>query len=625
MWADFRILVTLALVGVAMGDNDTSISHYNINYNRQDEVTAVSTSSYDYWWPYPPGGVAVTTTTTTNPTTSELFQATTILLTNNIIPTTSLFSGSSSEASVIYITALPASSSSSLPPPPPKLNTVPRNGFKSIYLAPAFALFGLLLGSACAWFCYGFFSARRRHGGRIRVSELEVGPKYIPAAGDEDFEKETKQFWDAYETRPLEEGSSPSKRSVHGSVYTNPSTKGSSWLSRALSTRSSEKPFSWPAPTPYGYEREEADPFLSVPTPSRGPSTRSSQTGRSLFPTSSPDPLALLDEEDAEDEVDMSIPYASLRHSSIRRGILERLKFGTVRRDAPAPDSKGASLRRGHARAQSDICIDAVRIPERSHSPQKAHGVVDVDETQWVPGSGFRIVEEKLDAMRCELEVQKTVGNIDAVSDRLPSRSSSSRSSSSKDRVSLWSSDDKFTALPARRSPSKARPTFSRTSSSEYSEPRHASRLPRVDSSVLPLSPPQITSPPLESQLCFTPGPRDGASIGTNNWDGLVCTSTPKAAPGRPGRKSRKLHAPSPPCMPLPSTSDSSPYRNRLVKEISRTGASASQSDTRVRKGTETRHGVQNGALRKVDEIVSRSWSERGMGGASSPTMFGAR
>jgi len=255
------------------------------------------------------------------------------------------------------------------------------------------------------------------------------------------------------------------------------------------------KAFSWPvpAPTPQGYEQED-DPFLAVP--SRVKST----TGKTLLSSncSSPDRLTLVD----LDENDEDVPFESLRHKSIRRGILERLKFGTFRRaepiassggesDSPSQGGRRLSWRRGHSRAESDLRVDEVKLPERTYSPRKERDVGGrKDETEWVAGSGFRIVEEDLEAIREQIR-----GGWGDEDDDLGRQIdfSSAPSSPAKEEFT-WDGlvDDKYTALPVRKSPSKKGELGGRG-------------LPRVDSTLLPVSPPQITSPPLESSLCFTP------------------------------------------------------------------------------------------------------------------------
>ncbi|KAL6298472.1 hypothetical protein BKA93DRAFT_835617 [Sparassis latifolia] len=84
---------------------------------------------------------------------------------------------------------------------------------------------------------------------------------------------------------------------------------------------------------------------------------------------------SMLSDDGAED----GVPYDTLRHKSIRRGILERLKFGTVRRPASqetvsSPTASTVQHRPGHRRADSDFNVDDVQTAVSSASANMYSG-----------------------------------------------------------------------------------------------------------------------------------------------------------------------------------------------------------------------------------------------------------
>ncbi|KAI5891461.1 uncharacterized protein SCHCODRAFT_02320448 [Schizophyllum commune H4-8] len=206
------------------GSSPTPVSRHNINYRQVDPLLggAQTTSTYDYWWPYPPGGVYATTTT---PPVAPLIPTTTNLLaapqTNIISDANSVFdltldgdstttsdsslsTSSPSDAttptsigpSVISLTALPPDTTTSAPnSSPKKLDRTPSTTVVK-YVVPACVVAGVILGSLFAWFVYGCLRARRMrlsggHGEKRRRprERLEAGTeyRYMPTEeGDEE-------------------------------------------------------------------------------------------------------------------------------------------------------------------------------------------------------------------------------------------------------------------------------------------------------------------------------------------------------------------------------------------------------------------------------------------------------
>ena len=521
--------------------------------------------------------------------------------------------------------------------------------------------------------------------------------------------------------------------SMHGAPHLHQHCRENNvWPPRAehISGKGSKK-FSWPSVSPARKPVEryecgedgEDNPFLVPPVPPKDGlvrttrTTRTARTARTTRTTramrttrtntdtsnkfstrslpispaysDSPDPLSLVDLGDNRDrdrdsrdaEEEEAVPYASLRHTSIRRAILERLKFGTLRRPETSEVSKveresrsgsksvrtgggGGSFRRmgyKHRRKESDLCVDDVRKPERSYEGGEAEkrgrereGAVSTagdgefglggDETVWVPGSGFRIVEERLEAIREQIRTGEWMDE-----DGGPVGVGGGTAQSSP---SVWSATpvigrggsggesggygDKYTPMPVRKSPSKTKsnaglPILRK----ESTDTIFWNGLSRVDSTVLPLSPPQILSPPLESRLMFTPmlppqsrsrsasvRGRGGRTQGQGQGIAMAGTrgSVPSASSDRTNRLIKtqtrgKVDGlpPTPPRrMNLPSAATSRARRNEGT------------GNGRGKHGTpKERYEARRGALTKVEEILAQSWSERDVR-VSSPTMFGA-
>lgn len=674
------LLAAIVLTGHVTAETDMTtmsilIPHWSVNYMaRQATPTLVPTSTTSFnWWPYPPGGVVTSTSTPSIPTNtqsgpSEISSASDIIMTGSLStislpnPNTAEHLSSSpvtSSLSIIHITALPPANTSS---PPGNLHKLkPPSSFHITYLVPLFAILGIILGSATAWFCYGFVTAGR--GPRERADSLEPGPPYVASPRDSRWEYDEKDG--RMETVPLtNDGGSPSKYTSHGSPYYRQSRNGSgSWIGRALSSRTNndDKSFAWPTPGPTpGLEAE--NPFLVVP--SRGLSTRTkASTGKSIS-IYSPNPLSLMDEGDDDyEDVDM-VPYESLRHKSVRRDLLERLKIGTIRRTVAPLNDKDVALERAesgmaqsnrsfrrprhHQRADSDFRVDEPSRPG-NHSSDSYRREEDSERptsngdevAEWVEGSGFRIVEEHLDKIRDQVRDGDWGNSMrrqqsPAAGPQTPTKNRSSPTVRSPD------GNDKYTALPVRKSPTKGR---SPHISTPASTPRRGG-ICRVDSSILPMSPPQITSPPLESTLFFQ-SPPNSAQTGARR---MILTTPKKAttttASARSIKMANTLHSPTPPRFPSPN--EGSPYRNRLVKTTtqkdlpltpprrSTPNSTPSSSEHRVLHATPTRRGTpaerfiaRHGALNKVDQIVSRSWSQRDLTEVEkevgSPNMFGAQ
>jgi hypothetical protein len=579
----------------------------------------------------------------------------------------------SSSSSLIYISALPPANSTAPVSVSHKLKH-PSGPLQATWLIPVLVVVGVVLGSLSAWFCYGYIVTRR--GPRPRASSLEPGPPYVPTYAQADTGY-------PFADRDMEkialhggEQGSPSKHSVHGTKYTRSRSHSSqNWLSRPGSSCSVEPTrlaggkfgtFAWPAVVsaspPKGYlEHQEDDPFLAQPI--HGPPTQFARgISRCSSRCSSPDPLSLLDLDERDDE-DL-VPYETLRHKSIRRGILERLKFGTLRLGdpgnlTPVQEDLGSVWKRNttstfrrarptHGRADSDLRVDDTKPLERLHlyadSPRKTIDEVKKadDETEWVAGSGFRIVEEHLEAIRQQIRDGDWKADI-AMAQKQPEKVSDSRRASPFKRPSLdapASQDDIYTHIPIRKSPSKASTVLVGRTSTLAEE----ADLSRVDSSVLPRSPPQIMSPPLESKLLFTPVLPQSGSLYAGVYKKGESLEGKSRSPNAPSKARRR----SSPTLPrLSNLKDVSRPPTRLTKPATRPKDAplpatpprraklssrrlSAQTSGKQRQGRATpaeRFAARQAALTQVEEIISQSWSERDLRGVEpvrSPTMFGA-
>ena len=160
---------------------------------------------------------------------------------------------------------------------------------------------------------------------------------------------------------------------------------------------------------------------------------------------------------------------------------------------------------------------------------------------------------------------------------------------------------------------------------------------------VLPQSPPQLMSPELARQMCFTPipsaGPEPTSTEPTSNVTSanLMSPRSPRAHGGPSTKKDRKRgdkdrdkvknkgKDKDVPPLPLPDA-----LRGRLRKKRStplagsaRVGGGGDADDGGVNSGS----GADAGAAQRVDDIMAAGWGARGLGQVGmrnlSPTGFG--
>ncbi|KIM87921.1 hypothetical protein PILCRDRAFT_3635 [Piloderma croceum F 1598] len=591
----------------------TSISHYNINYLPRQAAPLSTSSGTSALNP----GLSVTTSTTASGSGSPTGSVVAVTDTAAIPPPT--------YPTIIHISALPPSTSQ--PPFIPSkyrkcLNSnmhMPAILLSPYVIAPISAIFGLIQGISFAWCCIGRRKCSRRRNSRRRSQSLEPGPPYASTPVEDD--EQTHLVSRNLGAFNLHDGS-PSKYSVHGSKYI--SSQGSLWLEREISRRSQqagsnritdtsggtlEKAFLWPVDPSRNIKIEEEDPFL-VP-PSRTPTTRTAATTNMSFQSAEENPVTL----------------DSLGHKSIRQGILKRLKFGTFNRRPRSATSLDAghdevvnsekkmsintpsrvssitrtrsqsthySRRRDtrHKRSESDLHLDDVRRPERMYSPASTprkerslvRGVGEKDETEWVAGTGFRLVQEdailpltpsRMPVLGREDEVCVT-GEVRGQDSVFVSPRDSRSPSAIRESVSGWldgmisshsqlAEVDKYTAMPVHKTPTKKTdgPSPSRNSRSKRNSHRSTSKfLSQFDSSILPSCPLQVMPPPLESQVLscspFMP-PSVSVPLAPPMPATETCVST---------KQTTSVHLSTPLPLPFATSPETSPFRNLLSKDL---------------------------------------------------------
>ena len=631
---------------------------------RQNPVTSIPTTSstYDFWWPFPPANVPTPTPTTPPGTIAPILisiipDATSLSSnTSSVNPSPSGSSSSSSLSSSSSHSLSSASASSTA-------NAVTAVTFRLIDLVPAFAVVGVFVIGLALWFLYGCCTRKPRV--RADEDELLCGPRYVGIDG-------------TTSRRDVEE-QGPDDSMLYIPRYGR--GRGLSGQFRAFRWPSFSEPPAFNPSTgfhvPDEYKQDEDDPLTSValfapgfndgsgsgntpsrtgpPEPSRGTFSRQSSAAATS--------VALLDLYESDDEEaakrrEKETPWESLRHKSIKRNIIEQVKKENKWLDSirstfagpsrpSIPDSGGFSeiddevstvgsvpstpvgKRRGHVRADSDIFVDNVTLRDldttaplrvRNPSPRSAQ---QSQESADVPTSGVR----RNFAMLKDEDEEK---------DRytpLPGRLNESRS--------------KSRSRGRSRSRSQSASPIKQMSSLPVTQGGNPPELVPIRRDVLPQSPSQLMSPPLESQMCFTPIP-PFAAPGTVKTPRVVrprshsrtTASSPTKIPGP--SNGQKLRSYNPPL--LPDESVTSPFpehtRGRLMKKPN-SSATGSKTKARTRttrsrtpaadrstegreKGSATTDSDQ--AMRKVDQIMAAGWSTRDVRRAEmmSPNAFGS-
>ncbi|KAA1473227.1 hypothetical protein DENSPDRAFT_881882 [Dentipellis sp. KUC8613] len=522
------------------------------------------------WWPYPAWGQSATPTPTPTPAPTvparlpALTDGGSTLPTISPTPTTSSSSSPSpssptSSASLIQLTALPASSSNPTHPTHPTQH----RPFTLLYLTPLFALAGLALGALLGYLLFLLLRRRSRHRqGRGRKGKgkgpqhpsFQFGPPYmpmpVPAPGGEVGEAMQEVALHAHADGGADVGS-PSKYSRHGTPYLGAPAFALHPGGSGSGSGSVKDGLLAPPRVRRGRSRSHSRSSGLTNTNSNHKNKnekekeKETDARRALHMVASPDPPSVYSQTDDED-VDMALSacgspytyaYDARRQGSIRRGILARLQGAA--HSSPAPVSMGDGT------------------ASMSMSPGSGSG----------SACGFRIVQESPDpvpAFGDQASLHSALAREPRESWLAWTKAWSPASVSASPDVG---GADRYTAVPARR-----------LAQDKHSQGIGSPVRKSVDVDVLPASPRQVMSPPLASQLLFTPPP-----------------------PAFEG---------------VPRTARSDKHKRRASASAeSESGVSSIASP-----GRETARAA---ALDRVDAIVASSYSARDVR-PRSPTMFGA-
>lgn len=395
------IIVLLPLIRSARQDFTETSSHTpkqqnNLDYRQllipqsptetttkppQVPVQAPTTStSYNYWWPYPP--VGATPTTTTSPMSDTPAAATTTdsaSISQNMPPSTRMGSSAGSYPAHFFdftasdnqtmVTISASTSNTSSARTYPKVQVAKKNTV--MYLIPVFAILGLVFGGLVAWIGWGCLTRKPRlndgeRGGRLRrkprVSELEAGPKYSPCPDDDVFTSEKPPMYHRAEQSFI----------GHEEVTS---------LNRA------DDGFSWAAMDARPVEHDKRPVMPAQP---RG---RSTSRSRSIRPTCNPRPQDLARSSTGKTqytETSVSV-YSQGDHEGNEDDVFldDEYDIGTQgARCDPPQRSVGRRIvsrrRRAHLRANSDLRIDDMDMIRETSSKSTRTAITP----------GFKIVEE---------------------------------------------------------------------------------------------------------------------------------------------------------------------------------------------------------------------------------------
>jgi hypothetical protein len=519
----------------------------SVNTAGIDAPLPVPTTSSINWWPYPPWGQSALSTTLSEtagpsslPSLVAAVSAAPLITTTLSLVTTP--SPNSSAALSATITTLPPATSL---PSRPNVHATAHSNFNLLYLIPVFIVVGLLVGALSGLLGYRWYLRRHvRMGGSNHGSSkptLIPGPPYVPMSDT------SRSGGDTQEASPNAVGS-PSKYTRHGVLGVK-----TPWLTAA--TGASSRRSSARSTVPSSGENTVSAAASSHPSASP---TRARSRGSAI----SPDPFS--DEENS--------PHNSTSHASIRRNILNRLQRGHSRSMSRDQSRRTAQTYLSSGSAYSGTHSGDSRAP--SAVPSTTPPPRDTN-TEWVPGSGFRIVEETISS---------------------PSTAGNSSESGLPGRTSAWDDGEALRQAvdthPGERWLAWTRSWASSPPRPSDPEDRFTAAPPRrttqdkKDVDMLLKSPPQVTSSPLESTLTFSPKPDSTARPATNG-------SSKRGMQGMSWTRPQ--------------------------------GGTSSASSIALGDGHGTpavRYAARHTALSRVEEILANSYSSRDLA-PSSPNAFG--
>jgi hypothetical protein len=548
---------------------------------RIDAPLSVPTSTIN-WWPYPPWGQStvsltpsVTTTASISPSPVAVLSASppaSTSTTSSLEVTSSRSSSTAPSSTVISVTAIPPATSL---PSRPEVNATAHSSFNLLYLIPVFIAVGLLLGALFGLLGYRWYLRRLARkagaGGRSWKGSFISGPPYIPM-------RDLSHNTGGTEEPSSNLAGSPSKYTRHGARH---ATRA--WLSsvtgtgsRRASTRSTVPPSS-------------EDTIGAAGSSHTRPATTSHTLARSRGSTTSPT-------SDAE-----SSRRDYTRNTSIRRNLLERMQRGSDR--SPRGVTRDPSRRTTQTYLSTASAYSGTHAGD-SLSPSAVPS--SAPNTEWEPGSGFRIIVEDNATPRPPTSTSTTATDNSSASasvSGLPGRTSAWDSGEALrqlvnthpgERWLAWTRSwvsnpppsgegDRFTAIPA----------------------RHSNAHPR-GAEVLLRSPPQVTSSPLQSTLTFIPQPQPGLPPHAITTNGKNNKRQPLQAPAR---------------------TRAAPQTQRQPEANAARGTSSASSIVPEGGGHGTpamRYAARHTALSRVEDILAYSYSARDLIPPDSPNAFGA-
>ena len=418
-------------------------------------------------------------------------------------------------------------------------------------------------------------------------------------------------------------------------------------------------------------ERDD-DPPLPLTTPKtnaniRTKSTRTARTSKSartfkstrpipggpsrnaFSPTSDNTSLALLelyesDEEEEQRRKAREVPWESLRHKSIKRGMIEQVKkdgkwmdsirglagstllgsrpeavleednvlLGGSDADNSVEVDTHVGRRRGYPVPDSDPFADSPTathsISPRKRPAAKSRRTDSTTATSESRGVGFQIISESA----------VTTPN-----------HSPRRSVPRLRKVDANQTLDKLTRLPTPIAEGRKQgQNLIRTKKSQSTSPvkrtlNDGFQVPPRD--VLPLSPAQLMSPPLQSQICFTPIPASltGLDSQSSHAKSRVSSPTKPLVISSSSKGNRKVRSPhNLRRLPKPLFEDEV-SRGRVLQRPATNNISSRSKESSAQQD------MLEDPIKKVERIMATSWSARDLGPGGmrnlSPTGFGRR
>ena len=572
--------------------------------------------------------------------------------------TSALSSISSSQNAPSYSLSSTASPTSSAQ------NTTSQLSIKLIYLILGFALVGVLLGGLIGWLVYRCMLRKPlmpRDDGA-----LLIGPRYIgiPDPGRHHIQGQDNE----------RRGPSTQMKNLTGTIHASPHFRWPSF---------NEKPTFHPDRgfhVPDEYLHDD-DPLLALPLTAR-PSTKtkstrtthtskSARTFKSKRPTlagpslSSPNSdttsLALLElyESDEEEETRRKareVPWESLRHKSIKRGIIEQVKkegkwLDSIR--GLAGSRPEAIMEEGNVLLSGRDADDSIGV-DTYVGKRQGYSVPDSDPFADSPTRTHSISPSKRPVTKSRRTDSTTAtfpASVKSIGFQIIPESAATTPNHSPRRSFAWlrkadasNALDKHTRLPTSlaegrkqgQSPSRSKNNRStspvkRTSNNGVD----VSQVPQRD--ILPRSPAQLMSPPLQSQICFTPIPASSARVESQSSRDYYSKSR-VLSPTKPlvvlsaSKSRRKVQSPHNlhrlPKPPLSANTDNQ-HEASQGRVLQRPGTNDAVSRS-IGSAVETQGDTMSeDPLKKVERIMATSWSARDLvqGGMRnlSPTGFGRR